>query len=171
MAINLAQCAAPARIQGRAAAAITFREQRTGKTMRLGPGYFDRAFTPGSYSASCSGFEWKLDLVGGRMYELSFDPEQAVTLALEASCTGRNVTVRAKPRGKGAHVNEVKLFNLAGAETKRQVVLKAGEDLDLQWRLRAVDSSTRWIVVAIPDSAYDLRKEVFGRVNVYTKLS
>ena len=171
MAINLAHSAVPARIRGRTAGMTTLREQRTDQIMQLGAGEFDRTLPPGRYVATCRGFEWNMDLVGGRTYFLALDPELAVTLTLDAGEVDGEVTVRAKLRGAGAHQIDLKLFNLTGANAGRKVILTPGKVTYLEWTLKVNDRSKSWVAVAIPESAPDLRKEVFGRVGAFAELS
>ncbi len=170
MIINLAHIATPARIQGKAASAIELREVRTGHSERIAAGAFDLVLPPGSYLAVCQEFEWNLDLLGGRTYQLSFDPASAVKLQLDASEADGVVTVHAKLYGMGVHQIELKLFNLAGGETSKQVSLTKGKEMDLLWSLQVIDRNKPWIAVAIPASAPDCRKEVFGRVGAFTEL-
>lgn len=90
---------------------------------------------------------------------------------LEASEVNGEVTARAKVKGAGVHQIELKVYNLASAETSRKVILAKGEDTELQWSLKVNDPSKPWIAVAIPESAPDFRKDVFGRVGAFTELS
>ena len=172
IAINLAESAVPARITGRTVTPTTLRELRTGETTRLTAGSFDRTVPPGLHTASSDEFEWQMELVGGRTYQLSFDAKQAVDLSLKAVADDTNtVMVEAKLRGSGAQPIALKLFNLEAPETTKQVTLKHGEDAVLQWKLKVVDRMKPWIAVAIPQSAPDLRKEIFGRLGNYARLS
>jgi hypothetical protein len=51
------------------------------------------------------------------------------------------------------------------------VVLSPGQDAVLEWKVKVPDAAKPWIAVAIPQSAPDLRREVFGRLRNYTRLS
>ena len=172
IAINLAQCAVPARITGRTVGPTTLRELRTGDAARLTAGNFDRTLPPGLYTASSDEFEWQLELVGGRTYQLSLDPRQAIDLSFKAVADDTDtVMVEAKLRGSGVQQIALRLFNLEASETTKQVTLKHGEDAVLQWKLKVLDANKPWIAVAIPQSAPDLRKEVFGRLGNYARIS
>jgi hypothetical protein len=171
MAINLSQSGVSARIKGRAAAATTLREQHTGVTVRLAAGDFDRAIAPGRYLASSAGFEWNLELVGGRTYSLPLDAAHAVTFSLESTGGDEDVTIRARLRGTGKHEIGLKLFNFEAAPANREVVFKGKEEVVLEWKLRVADKTKPWIAVASPASALDLRQEVYGRVGTHAELS
>jgi hypothetical protein len=168
MVINLAQSATPARIKGRAAAEVAIREEIAGVITQLRAGAFDQNLLPGRYTASCHGMEWKFDVVGGRTYEIVFDPAQALDISLRSNETKDGISIEAELRGAGEHEIELKPFNLAGSETSQRVTIRQGKDAHLQWQLTVIDSKKPWIAVVTSKSAPDLRKEVFGRVGVYT---
>ncbi len=110
--------------------------------------------------------------MGGRTYRLSLDPEHAVDLSLKAVANGDNtVKIEATLRGYGLQRMALKLFNLEGADAEKQVTLKRGEDTLLQWQMKVRDTTKPWIAVAIPQSAPDCRKEAFGRLGSYARLT
>lgn len=172
MAINLAHSAMPAHIQGSCAGITILREARTGRTVHLNAGHFDQSVPAGRYVASSGGFEWNLNLLNGRFYRLTFNPQQAIDISVAATEQGDEaVSLVAKVRGRGQHEIVVRLFNCEASEVSRQVVFKGNEELTLEWRLRIQDKRKPWIAVAIPDSALDLRQEAFGRLGSYRELA
>jgi hypothetical protein len=172
MAINLAHSAMPSHIQGSCSGITTLREARTGRTVHLNAGHFDQSVPAGRYVASSGGFEWNLNLLNGRFYRLTFNPQQAIDISVAATeQSDQAVSLVAKVRGRGKHEIVLRLFNCETSEVSRQVVFKGNEELTLEWRLRVQDKQKPWIAVAIPDSALDLRQEAFGRLGSYRELA
>ena len=171
IALNLAQCAASAHLVGHAKITVLLREQRTGVVTKVSSGDINLALSPGRYLASGGGAEWRFDLVGGRTYSLRFDPAQALTLSVRSATADDKVTVQAELHGAGTQVVSVRLFNLTGEISQKTVTLRSGSSEHTSWKLRVLDVKKPWIAVLIPESAPDLRQEVFGRIGTYPKLS
>jgi hypothetical protein len=163
VAINLALCGMPARIQGMATAATTLRNHRTGKTVRIPTGRFNQLMPAGRHSATFGGVESTLDLVDGRHYRISFDPQHAIRMALSAESDKIGaVQLELHLSGRGKHEVELRLFNCETSNTTRRVSLTADANATLVWQLHVVDPLKPWMVVAIPDSELDQRQEIFG---------
>ena len=167
MALNLAQCGAPARLVGKALVAVSLREDRTGKTTALKPGSVDVCVAPGQYVATGGGMTWRLDLIGGRRFTLVFDPKQAITFSLSQQTVGRDVAITAELNGAGTHSLELRLFNLSGPAEQQSVSLTHGTTKRLSWKVQVAEANKPWIAVVKANTSRDTRQEVFGRLGAF----
>ncbi len=182
MALNLAQAATPARIAGRATVPVTLHEQLTGTIIHLPAGAISDTIAPGRYTAKAAGAEWKLDLVGGRPYHLTFDPANAISIVLKAtsdkayapspSIETNTINLRATIRGTGAHTLTLQLFNCGtSTESSQTLILDPTHPTTLDFPLQITDPNTPWVAVLTPATNPDLRQETFGRLLTYPTLT
>ncbi len=172
MAVNLAHIGMPARIIGHAAAALTLREHRTGRTLAVDPGRFSLLVPAGTYSIRCGSFEWQRQFVDGREYRLTFDPSAALDLKLSATTDADGaVIVIASLRGNGRHGLELRLFNAVTDRQRRSVRLREQRSESIEWRIVVADTKKPWAAVCVPDGAIDARAEVFGHLGERRALS
>jgi hypothetical protein len=165
LALNLAQLGMPVRIRGVAGAGADFREERTGTIVSIPAGRFDRVLPAGAYTVSYGGIRRRLELVEGRDYGLTLDPQSAILIELEAAPSGPGfVDLSVRTRGRGTHALELRTFNLRAPQARRQVSLEP--DVASLWtqRFAILESDKPWVLVVVPDGEMDARQELWGAV-------
>lgn len=166
VALNLAQLGMPARIHGVAGADVGLREERTGASISIPAGKFDRVLPAGTYTASYGGIRRRLELVDGRDYRLTLDPRAAMLIELEAERSGPGyVEVAVRARGQGHHALELRTFNLKAAQARRRVSLAPQVTSLWRQRLEVLERDKPWVLVVVPDGEMDARQELWGPVS------
>jgi hypothetical protein len=171
VALNLASIGLPARIRGHAAVPVELRDLRTGANVTLPAGRFERHLTAGDYVAKGGGVDWNVTLMEGQLHELEFDPHHAIGIQLSSRLEDGSVTLEAKLLGNGKHALELRLFNVAAADTSRQVTLRKGSETTLSWSLKLKETDAPWVAVVIANREQATRQECFGRVGAARELS
>ena len=161
--LNLAQIGMPVRLRGTARVEVRLREERTGTSVVVPAGAFDRTLPAGVYRAGYGAVSRTIELVSGREYRLEFDPDYwiVITPSVQAAGGGElEVTVRV--RGRGEHGIELRSFNLTPARVLRRMTLKGGGDSTWTRRFRPSERDKPWALVVSSDGEPELRQELWG---------
>jgi hypothetical protein len=170
--LNLAHVGVPARINGSTTSGATFREKRTGKSVKVDKGNFDLILAAGEYTITYGDMSKQMAFVDGTSYQLELDPSRAIEMELSAaSPAGGLVKITANVRGAGAHTLELRTFNATVGQKQLKVDLGVKGKETFDWTLRIADPEKPWVMVVLPDGRMADMKEIFGTSQNLPKIS
>jgi hypothetical protein len=159
--------AGPALIEGQASSTVEFTENTSGEQIVVNTnpvtGIFRVMLPEGNYTILSNGQEYKKQVLPGGIYNLDLRPGQALDFDVTGitSINGR-VTVKLTARGNGSHHFIIRTDNLKITDIQKDLILKSGQTVILEWHGSIISKETPWIAVVIPDDNILLKKEVFG---------
>src|SRR5207302_4165698 len=99
-------------------------QAKTGKVVRVDAGEFALNLPSGDYTMEYGAFRKRMTLVAGGNYELTLDPRHAIEVELAASpLQSGSVQVEVHVSGVGVHSVELRVFNGAAEQPRREVRL------------------------------------------------
>jgi hypothetical protein len=159
--------AGPALVEGQASGPVEFQEKNWGRKMEVQPdpatGKFRATLPEGRYTVRSKGREMARTFLPGGMYNLNLRLEQFLDFEVSMENSGiGEVVVRATARGSGVHRLRLRAENLTFDGGEKEVVLKDGATVTLEWHGRITEQQTPWIAMVVPDGDLSRRQEIMG---------
>ena len=159
--------AGPALVEGKADAAITFRETAHGQSIQVMPvnGQFRVMLPQGEYAVECGAGKETQSFLPGGTYNLDLRPGHMLNFEVEKkSSPDGEVLLDVNAQGTGAHRFAVRFDNLKLNDAQKEITLQSGVSGHLEWHARIDSPNTPWVAVIVPDGDLARRKELRGAV-------
>jgi len=159
----------PAMVEGFAETDVEFVDTSTGKVIQAKPGLFDGKFKvvvpQGRYTVRCGAVELNKIFLPASDYQLDLRPEKALDFEVVQTTSNKGeVKIELTASGSGKHNFTMRTNNISLKNSNREVDLKQGNTITLEWQGQILEKETPWIAVVVLDGDLSLRKEVMGSV-------
>lgn len=159
----------PAMVEGQANSVVTFKEINSRQTITVNPigaiGHFKANIPEGKYIITANGQEQTQTFLPGKSYHLECRDGLMLSYRVSKEVTAKgDVTIKLVARGSGVHNFKIRLDNLTFASISKDVNLKAGNPVSLEWHGKITSKDTPWVAVVVPDGNLAEREELRGAV-------
>ncbi|HEY0175253.1 MAG TPA: glycoside hydrolase family 9 protein [Pedobacter sp.] len=156
----------PALAEGRASAAVTFKEVNTQEVLTAlpdGTGHFKIRLPEGKYIVRSNGTEQIQTFLPGASYHIDCLASDFLSYELSKTTSANgDVVVKLTVKGNGSHHFNIRTDNLTLKAEQKEVNLKTGTAVTVEWKGRITSMDTPWVAVIMPDDQVSLRKEIRG---------
>jgi hypothetical protein len=158
----------PAVVQGKADGTVEFRSLQSGQLTNIEPdsfGQFKAMITRGEYLVKSNGVEKTLTFIPAGTYNLDLRPDDAFNFEVsKVSSSKGEVTIAARIQGNGSHKFSIRTSNLTIKSSAKQVKLKSGKKVTLEWYGKTESVDEPWVAVIVADNDLTNHKELIGAV-------